>query len=798
MRNIFAIFLVFLGFDCCGRDFDIGQFVGSALNSAIEQGAFGGNTKKKQNNSLKRNDRAIDLRSSLQVTDYLRSQSGQTVNRITKQAVNQIRKQSIKFLKRGEVFPEEEIKKIEISPNGQRVVCLIKEGGKQYLKNILIVNSGATEEIREKYPINDFVLFGKNIVYTYYNKKNILNVKAKYSTTTARLLNLPSNLRSVRFFKNNSLCMAECYDGEEYTLYSIRNDKKTKKFLCKKEKHLSRPTQSLFNNNLNPVLTIKNENGLTNVYANQNLAVNKPIKRRGSAIDLSSDDFVESEEDELPNSEDLKDSEDSNNLMPVGQIHDPDSEKYFSVDNKNNWYTATLKKTGNTSVDNNNNWYTATLEKTGNTLVIDRKKISQGDESNVETHKMYSLRNVSSLSRVRINLDQNGVPSFISVSAKKYNHFTWDSNIKMHLNVIGNKFNYASWYRVNTSSDGKIWLICVMSDKLGDQFFTYNTVNRNFTLVPTNPNNRAYTVKDYNDNKFDLRSMSSHYLSKGYVHVFFVRGVKSTTNSPLIVMTNSLEQYDWRYMPTVQILANRGFNVLCLNYRKSEEDFAKALREIINSNIEQRSESHEDESDDDEENDGEKNNREELSSDELEKSERIVNESVNKAVADIKEAINWAVKSRLAKYGNIILFAENHSIIPAMRLFLKNQASFAGFIAIDPSEDDISLVSAFDYGENLKPTIILGSFERSESIKAFLSKVPDVDESNFSVVIFKNLIDEKLATGVVETFLHKIFSDKKIESISQEDINSLPFIKGEIGVEESSNVSNDSVISNWK
>ncbi len=251
-------------------------------------------------------------------------------------------------------------------------------------------------------------------------------------------------------------------------------------------------------------------------------------------------------------------------------------------------------------------------------------------------------------------------------------------------------------------------------------------------------------------------------------------------------------------MPTVQILANRGFNVLCLNCRKSEEDFTKALREMINSNIEQRDESHEDESDDDEENDGEKVKREELSPDELVKSKRIVEESVDKAVADIKEAINWAVKNRLAKYGNIILFAENHSIIPAMRLFLKNQARFAGFIAIDPSEDDISRVSTFDYGNNLKPTMILGSFERSESINAFLDKVPDVDESSFSVVSFKNLIDEKLATGVVETFLHKIFTNKKIEPISQKDINSLSFIKGEADVEESSDDSNDSVISNWR
>ena len=780
MQNtLVAIFLIFFCFGCyCDRDqladatlqglvnqlkggnFNTNEFVGSIANDLT-----------RKNNSLQ--DKDFDI------GEFLGSKQSKIRNNSLRfnQVVNQVR-QPIKFLKREEVFPKEEVKKVEISPDGQRIVCLVRQGKNQYIKNITNANSSVVQIVKEKYPINNFVLFGKNIVYTYYDGNNVLKVKAQYSLTTTRLLNLPSNLKSVRFFKNNSLCMAECYDGEEYTLYSIRYDKKTNKFLCKREKRLLRPTQSLFNSKLNPVLTIKNENGLTNVYAN----LGKPVKRSDDAIGLSSDDFVEREEDELPNSEDLEESEDAedfDNLMMVGQIQNPDSEKYFSVDNNNNWYTATLKKAGNI-------------------LVINRKKISQGAELNISTSEIFSLKNVSSFSRVKINLDQNGVPSFVSISDKKYKHFSWDGGIKTHLNVINNKFNYASWYRVNTSSDGKIWLICVMSDRLESQFFTYNTINRNFTFIPINSNNnRAYTVNNYNINKLNLRSMSSHYLSKGYVHVFFVRGVKSTINSPLIVMTNSSEQYDWKYMPTVQILANRGFNVLCLNYRKSEEDFTKALQEVINSDIGQKNESQEDEGDD-EENDGEKVKREELSSDELEKSERIINASVIKAVADIKEAINWALKNRMVKYGNIILFAENHSIIPAMRLFLKNQASFAGFIAIDPSEDDISLVSTFDYGENLKPTTILGNFENSESINAFLGKVPDTDEFNVSVISFKNLIDQKLATGVVETFLHKIFSDKKIESISQKDINSLSFIKGEVDVSEYSDDSNDSVISNWR
>ena len=758
------------------------QFSSSVLNALGNQ--LGSNT---QSNFSGQSDLVNNIVPQL-TTNYLRNRSGQVVNQTYKTVT--------KFLKREEVFPKGEVRAIEISPDGQRIVCLIKEGKTQYLKNISNKKSSVTQVIKEKYPINDFVLFGKYILYTYYDKDNTLKVKARTSLSASRLLNLPRNLKSVRFFKNNSLCMAECYDGEEYTLYSIKYDTKKKKFLCKGEKRLSGPTQSLFNRNLNPVLTIKYEDGVTNVYFNQDAVINKTIKRKDSGVDLSNEDAVENDEDDVNDFENSEDSEDSANLMLVGQIQNPNLEKYFSVDKDNSWYTATLSN---------------------NILIINRNKITRGTEPEIKKQKIYELKNVPGFSQVKINTDQNGRPSFVSVNNKKYQHFAWDNTIKRHLNVIGNRFNYASWYRVNTTSDGNIWLICVMSDKLEKQFFLYDTRNHNFAFIQTNPNNnRVYTVNDYNVNKFNLRPMSCHYFSskeKELVKMFFIRGVKSTTSSPLIVMTNSSEQYSWSYMPMVQILANRGFNILCLNYRKSEEDFTKALQNVISLNIDKENESREDEagnkedderesdSDDDEEgdreeDDTERDNRRELSSEELEKSEHIINVSIDKASADIRGAISWAIKNRLVKQGNVILLAEKHSVIPAMQLFLKNQASFVGCIAVDPSEDDMNFVSNFDYSGELKPTVVWGRFNNSESVNTFLGKISDNNESNVSVISSNNLINQKLTTGIVEAFLAKIFTNKKVEPISQTDINSLSVIQDGLDLIGSSNDVPE--MSNWR
>ena len=760
MRNIFAIFLVCFGLNCYG-DFDVNKFLGSVLDTAVKQGGFRENTKKQQNSSNQLYSKKNIV--SQKTTDFLINRSRQYGDKTNNQIVSQPYKQTVKFLKREDVFPKEQIRAIEISPDGQRVICFVEEGKNRYLKNISNNKSYVSQIIKEKYPIDDFALFGKNILYTYYNENNILKVKAQTSLSTARQLDLPEDLKSIRFFKNDSVCLAECYDGEGYILYSIRYNAKEKRFSCKRERRLSGPIQFLFDKNLNPVFLIKNENNLTNVYFDQNRAINKSIKKEDNDVDSNYDDAVEIEEDDSDNSED---SEDLSNLILIDQIQNPNTAKYFSV-------------------DKNGNGYKASLNKAENSLLIERIKILKKDEPKITKQKIYELKNISNFFQIKINVDQNGVPVFVSVNSKRYQHFAWDNITKSHVNMISNKFNYASWYRVNTTSDGKIWLICVMSDRLASQFFLYNTKNRNFTFFQANSgNSRIYNINDYNANRLNLRSTSCHYFNskdKEYVQMFLTQGLGSTTNSPLIIMTNSSKQYNWEYTPIVQVLANRGFNVLCLNYRKSEEDFTKALKDVIDHNLSKEKD------DIDASYVSEEGNKSELSSEELEKSKNIIDESVDRAMEDISGAINWAIKNKQVKRGNIILLAEKHSIIPAIQLFLKDQDGFAGCISVDPSEDDMALISNFNFNENLKPTMILGSFNNSESIGEFLEKVSGKGDTSISVVSFNNSINQKLITGIIETFLAKNFVNTKIDPISQSDINSLQVIQDGLDLIEPDN-----------
>jgi len=576
---------------------------------------------------------------------------------------------NVPVLKRNAIFPKERVKTVSISPDGQKIAYLLEEGKNRYIKIEPSLNQSIMSQvIKEEQPINNFTFIGKSLVYTYYDEENNLKVKAQVSFSERRLLELPENLKSIRFFKGKSACLAECYDGERYVLYKVgMND-----LSCQEIKELSEPIQSLFDRNLNPFLFIKNENDLINIYVESKYK--KEQSNNEDEVDIGSEEEVQRNQ--------------------IDQIENPNLAKYFSVDNERNCYKASIQKPQNI-------------------LVIEKVDPFKGTKNVV-----YKLNGVLDLSQCKINIDQNGKPSFVTISSRRYQHFSWDEKIKEHIRVLNGKCG--SWYQINTTSDGMIWLICMVNDRAPDKFILYDTRTHNLKLI-SNTNNFV--------NNSYLKATECyflHFADKEYDQMFLTRGVNSTINSPLILMTNSSGQYKWEYMPIVQTLANRGYNVLCLNYRKND-----------------------------------------TSSDSVEDLEN----SVAKAASDIVSAVNWAIKNKIAKAGNIVLLAKKHSIIPATHVLLKNQKSFSGLIAVSPSNDDVeSLVNNYELEQNSKPVLILGRFNNSESISSFMEKV---SEQTTSIISSNTLINQKLMTGIIEAFLAKRFDNLNIEAVSQKDISSL-------------------------
>lgn len=760
MRNVCAIVLIGLSFYCCADFNSVLRFFGAVAN----QGVLG---KEAQTAS-----RILQPQNNIQTDgNYL-----EAINNPRKKVIPsilqkfQLKKQRTGLLKKEDVFSKEEVKAVEVSFDGKQVVCLIKEGKNRYLKSISIDKKDNSQIIREKYPIDNFVLLGKNILYTYHDKNGFIKVKIRTTFYTNQLLSLPEKLRSVRFFKNDEECLAECYDEEGYMLYNIKRDARTGKFLCDELKKLNGPVQSLFDKDLNPILVIKNENGLTNVYVSGNQVTDQFDKKEVHQSDQSDEDALYDEEDDLSEVNNL---EEDDNLILLDQIQNANLEKYFSVDKYGNCYKASINKINNS-------------------LLIEKRNIGK------ETKPIYKLRNISSFSQIIINTDQNGGPSFVSVNSKRYQHYSWNAAIKSHLKTISDRFSYGSWYRVNTTSDGSIWLICVVCDRLKKQFFLYDTKEKKFTFIKTNSNiSKAYTINDYKANEYNLQPITCHYFrskEKRYVQMFLIQGAKKITNTPLIIMLNSTGQYRWEYMPIVQILADRGFNVLCLNCRNPEIGFEEALHNIVNQDGSEKNTDdgellYEYDEDDDKTiiYDGENDiyYGRGIHLEDIEKSSQIVEESVVNAVDDIEGAIAWIKEKKLAKGGNIILLTKKHSIIPAMRLFWKYQKSFAGCIAISSSEDDIKLISNFDFDNISKPLLLLGRFNNSELINSFMEKVLNNEEleNKISVISYKEAPDQKVTAGIVEAFLAKNFS-AKFEHLPKEDVSSLEIIQDGLSIEE--------------
>ena len=656
MRNICILFLVCLLSDC------FADFIDNMLSKALTV------------KTLMQDDSESY---STKIVRRKTNQGGQSgyISRIPytnrKKMTNSLRSvRRIPMLKRKDIFPKERIKSIDISPDGQRIACLVEEGKNRYIKFVPSQNQNLmSQTIKESYPIDNFSFIGKNLLYTYLDEENNLKVKVWVSLTQRKQLNLPENLKSIRLFKNDRACLAECYDGDKYSLYKIN----LTDFSCAEIKELSEPIRSLFDKDLKPFLIVKHEDNVVNIYIDSK-------KEGGNA----------GEEDEVDMGLDDR--------IQVDQIENPDLSRYFSVDNEKNCYKISIQKPQNL-------------------LIIDR--VNPLKETKQE---FYKLKGVSSLSQCKVNVEPDGKPSFVTVNSRRYQHYGCNSEMKTHIKVISN--NFSSWYRINTTRDGKIWLICVVNDRALDKFCLYDTRTHNLKAI-SNLNNSA---NKGNTNNSYLKNMECYFLplSGGeFIQMFLTRGVNSTSRSPLILMMNSSGQYKWEYMPVVQVLANRGYNVLCLNYRKDD-----------------------------------------LSADSIEDFEN----SVTKATSDIAEAINWSVKNGVAQLGNIVLLAKKHSVIPAMQMFLKNQGNFAGYIAVNPSENDINLINSFNLEKILKPTMFIGRFNNSEAVPTLTEKI---SADTLSIISSNDLINQKLMTGIVEVFLAKKFNNPMVENIAKAEVNSL-------------------------
>ncbi|MBR1734161.1 MAG: hypothetical protein IJ730_01725 [Alphaproteobacteria bacterium] len=159
------------------------------------------------------------------------------------------------------------------------------------------------------------------------------------------------------------------------------------------------------------------------------------------------------------------------NSVQIDHINDPKKESYISI-------------VGNVcykfSVQNNNS------------LLI--SSINLGDGSRID---MGAIDGVQSLSACRINLATDGSLLFLTVGndAKRQNIPMIDG-IQQCLTFINNQFGGIGWYRISSTADNGIWILCACTQP-NNRYFLYDLQNNSMQEVPTNELTSSSTAMTY-------------------------------------------------------------------------------------------------------------------------------------------------------------------------------------------------------------------------------------------------------------------------------------------------------------
>lgn len=598
------------------------------------------------------------------------------------------------------IFPKYRIKKIKLNPNGDKVVCLIEDRATRVIKIFSANNRNFwNQTVKESTPINNFELFGGNIVYDYKDKNGNTCVAAVNSKLERREVKVNTGVKSVRYIAGNNAVVVECYYGNsKYAVYRIDSHS------CKQIAEPSQPVMSFFNLDLSAIeIVVKiDEDGRLNVY----------VPRKKKTKKKNSKDFWGSNEDYEENSVSFDSDEveeDTQNLSLVKCIDNPDQERPISVDNEGNIWWVRIEHGHNQSA-----------------FIIE--KVNPDTQS---ITKVFSIHGVSALDQVRISINSKGYPIFATFNGNKYQHFVINpeknKSIGGHIDNINDKLK-EHWYLVNTSSnDDRFWLICESISNAPEKFYIYDTRIGSLKR-PDEIDNLSSNV-----NIGYIRQTSCQFIpvtgTKEKLQIFVTKGTfsggngLSSTDAPCVILLNSEEQYHRGYMPIAQLLANRGCNVVCLNYSK----------EI---------------------------GHESLLGD---------SDSVDRFKSYLATAVNWCTRNNLAKHGNIVLLAKNHSCVPAFDIFAKNEKIFNCFIALSPDENDLNRIANHDLSDQISKPVV---FIFNDHLDDDEIKSAQHIGSDCSILSLKNNgITQWLHAVIVPFFLRKRFDMVRTEKLSQKEID---------------------------
>ncbi|MDR0631791.1 MAG: hypothetical protein LBF54_00895 [Holosporaceae bacterium] len=329
------------------------------------------------------------------------------------------------------------------------------------------------------------------------------------------------------------------------------------------------------------------------------------------------------------------------------------------------------------------------------------------------------MEGVSELSDCEVLFGENGTPLLATLCRNRRVTVPLCNSAKRPIERLNRELGKSDWHIVDSTQDRKVWLVCASDPRKPNKYYLYDTENGNKKQVATSINSLEKTnLPTTKWVKIPTRDGSSirGYLTKNY-----------SDKSPLVIMVHSGKRYNWEFYPLVQLLANRGYSTLCINYRTNSDE--------------------------------------------------MVGAEFTRGTMDILDSANYALKNKITSAGNISIIASKKGASHAVPAFLKNPKLFTSCILLSPifPSGNNPLLNKKTLNEIRKPLIVISNAQNARNAYSSSAGLGSL----FSYILCKEAKHNNLTAGLIETSLAKAHKNPKYEKISAKDLGeAIPLFDG--------------------
>ncbi len=252
----------------------------------------------------------------------------------------------------------------------------------------------------------------------------------------------------------------------------------------------------------------------------------------------------------------------------------------------------------------------------------------------------------------KIHFDANGTPAFFTRTAGIKTNVSMSNAASSSVNRINQEFSNSSWSKIDETCDDVLWLLKVDAPCKHTSYFLFDTQRKLFTEIASanqpplpeplaNVSRVQIPVGGAKNGNQPRDSIVYGYLAKASS---FPKAQQ--TKAPLIIFAEAdgKHKFSWEFDGMMQLLVDRGFNVLCVNcFTKHPNDGPV-----------------------------------------------ITQQKIQNMTANIMSVVNWCLNTHLVQRGRIMLVGKRANGIYCTNAFINNQQLFSGCIALTTNFPDIA------------------------------------------------------------------------------------------------------------